>query len=56
MRGKIRDRILRIFANNPWGDISKYKIARPIVYSLKKCYWPVVFDSKMVYSLWNIND
>ncbi len=28
MRGKIRDRILRILANNPSGDISKYKIAR----------------------------
>ncbi|MCK5216834.1 MAG: hypothetical protein KAJ93_03560 [Methanosarcinales archaeon] len=28
MRGKIRDRILRILANNPSGDISKYWIAR----------------------------
>lgn len=28
MRGKIRDRILRVLANNPSGDMSKYKIAR----------------------------
>lgn len=28
MRGKIRDRILRIIANNPSGDLSKYEIAR----------------------------
>ena len=56
MRGKIRNWILRILANNPLGDISKYKIARLAVYSLKKCYWPVGFDAKMVDSLWNIND
>ncbi len=28
MRGKVRDRILRVLANNPSGDMSKYKIAR----------------------------
>ncbi|WAM22515.1 MAG: helix-turn-helix domain-containing protein (plasmid) [Candidatus Methanoperedens sp.] len=28
MRGKVRDRILRVLANNPSGDMSKYEIAR----------------------------
>ncbi len=28
MRGKVRDRILRVLANNPFGDISKYEIAK----------------------------
>ncbi len=28
MRGKIRDRILRVLANNPSGDMSKYEIAK----------------------------
>lgn len=28
MRGKVRDRILRVLANNPSGDLSKYEIAR----------------------------
>lgn len=28
MRGKIRDRILRVLTNNPDGDMSKYEIAR----------------------------
>ncbi|HJH28593.1 MAG TPA: hypothetical protein C5S51_02715 [Methanosarcinaceae archaeon] len=37
MRGKIRDRILRIIANNPTGDISKYRIAK-----LADCSYPWV--------------
>jgi hypothetical protein len=28
MRGKVRDRILRVLTNNPTGDMSKYEIAR----------------------------
>lgn len=28
MRGKVRDRILRVLANNPSGNMSKYEIAR----------------------------
>jgi len=28
MRGKVRDRILRVLINNPDGDMSKYEIAR----------------------------
>lgn len=28
MRGKVRDRILRVLVNNPSGDMSKYEIAR----------------------------
>lgn len=28
MRGKVRDRILRVLTNNPDGDMSKYEIAR----------------------------
>lgn len=28
MRGKVRNRILRVLTNNPGGDMSKYKIAR----------------------------
>lgn len=28
MRGKVRDRILRVLANNPYGNISKYEIAK----------------------------
>jgi hypothetical protein len=28
MRGKVRDRILRVLTNNPLGDMSKYEIAR----------------------------
>lgn len=28
MRGKVRDRILRVLANNPSGDMSKYEIAK----------------------------
>jgi len=28
MRGKVRDRILRVLINNPTGDMSKYEIAR----------------------------
>ncbi|MDP2766584.1 MAG: hypothetical protein Q8O41_03910 [Candidatus Methanoperedens sp.] len=28
MRGKVRDRILRVLANNPNGDMSKYEIAK----------------------------
>ncbi len=28
MRGKIRDRILRVLANNPTGDLSKYEISK----------------------------
>lgn len=37
MRGKIRDRMLRIIANNPRGDISKYRIAK-----LADCSYPWV--------------
>ena len=37
MRGKIRDRILRIIANNPTGNISKYRIAK-----LADCSYPWV--------------
>lgn len=37
MRGKIRDRILRILINNPSGDISKYRIAK-----LADCSYPWV--------------
>ncbi len=28
MRGKVRDRILRVLANNPSGAMSKYEISR----------------------------
>jgi len=28
MRGKVRDRILRVLTNNPTGDMSKYEMAR----------------------------
>jgi len=28
MRGKVRDRILRVLTNNPTGDMSKYEIAK----------------------------
>ncbi len=28
MRGKVRDRILRVLANNPSGDMSRYEVAR----------------------------